>query len=151
MKTPGSGDAFSLALVVALVATALWYGMRPAAPAVAFAGPTIQDLDTLARYLVPVPPAPAVDEYDMFLPAASAPVRRTSSSLPPEPPQPRRLSAILLIGSEPIAIIDDQQVRRGATLPGGAQVVSIDRTGVLLREPDGSQRTLRISASATGN
>lgn len=86
----------------------------------------------------------------MFVPASEAlPSRRSSAPLS-EPPQPRRLSAILVIGSEPIAILDDQQVRAGSVLPGGTEVVGIDRSGVTLREPDGRQRTLRLSESATG-
>ena len=84
----------------------------------------------------------------MFIPAMESVRPRFLPPATAEPPQPRRLSAILVIGGEPIAIIDDQQVRRGSVLPGGTQVVDIDRAGVVLREPDGRQRTLRLSASA---
>lgn len=141
-------DLFTVGVVIALLGTAIWYSVRPRSVPVAFAGPTAEDLDTLSRYLQPLPPAPEVESYDMFIPATESLPPRFVPPATAEPPQPRRLSAILVIGSEPIAIIDDQQVRQGSILPGGTQVVDIDRTGVTLREPDGRQRTLRLSASA---
>jgi hypothetical protein len=140
-------EVFSAGLVLALLGTALWYGVRPTGAPAAFVGPSAEELDSLSRYLQPVPPAPDVEEYDMFIPAMEA--APGAAGPPPEPagPAPRRLTAILVVGSDPIAIIDDLQVRTGTVLPGGTQVVAIDRSGVVLREPNGSQRTLRLSAT----
>lgn len=138
-------ETSTVVIALALVVTALWYALRPTEPPPAYAGPSRLELDSLARYLGPVPPAPPLDDYDMFVPAGEPlPAPRAA------PPAPvvrttYRLSAILVVGDRPMAIIDDQQVRTGSTLPGGTQVVEIDRSQVVLRDPDGFRRTLRLT------
>lgn len=119
---------------------------------VAAAWPSPAELDSLERYLTPVAPAPRVDDYAAFLPAAAAPripVREESVGVE-APRMAWRLSAILITGERPLAIINDQQVRPGEPLPGGARVLSIGRDHVVIRESDGTQRTVRISEGTEG-
>lgn len=131
-----------------LVGAAVRALSRPA-PRAASNWPTPQELDSLSRYLQPGAPAPRIDEYDVYLPAA--PPERAA---PPPPvaraaPLPdRSLSAILITSSLPVAIIDDQQVRPGDRLAGGGQVLSIERDRVVVREADGTRRTLRVRPAA---
>ena len=143
-------EAFSIVIVLALVATAVWFGVRPTAAPVAFVGPSPEELDSLSKYLQPVEAAPEIDNYDMFVPAGEAAIFPLPPSAAAEEaaPRSRRLTAILTVGDRPIAIIDDEQVTAGAVLPGGTEVVEIGRSEVTLREPNGSRRTLRISANA---
>lgn len=145
MATPSVTDQFLGVLVVAMIGLGGFYLVRSKSAPDAFGGVALADLDSLSRYLEPVPPAPEIENYEMFLPAREfVPVTR-----PPifsEPPQPRRLSAIMVIGQRPIAIIDDQQVSEGEMLPGGTIVVDITPVGVTLREPNGTQRTIQLPA-----
>lgn len=63
----------------------------------------------------------------------------------PAPERPvRRLSAILITGSQRVAIVDDREVRPGDRLPGGAEVVGIDADQVVVRERDGARTVLRL-------
>jgi hypothetical protein len=156
MKPDRLREAFSVGLVLALVGTALWYGIRPTSVPSAFVGPSFEELDSLSRYLAPlsrylapVGPAPDVEDYEMFVPAGELvptplPGPAVTEAAPPAT-LPHRLTAILVVGDQPTAIIDDRQVWTGSVLPGGTEVVAIDRSQVVLRGPDGSRRTLRLS------
>jgi hypothetical protein len=108
------------------------------------------ELDSLASYTGPMPPAVAFDEYDAYLPAAlpPPPPPRPSAAEPIDPVDPARwrLSAILITGGRPLAIINDRQVRAGERLDG-AEVLTIERDRVVLRHRDGSRHTLRLNDS----
>lgn len=130
-----------------LLSVAAWWLVRPVEARQIAGWPAPEELDTLSRYLSPAQPAPRLDEYQAYLPAAAEPVR----SLPapqPTPPVSLRLSAVLITGDRPMAIINDIPVAPGARLPGGAEVVSIEREQVVVRDPDGTRRTLRLSPEA---
>lgn len=140
-------NVFSAVVILVTVTAGGWYALRATPSPMAYQGPTLEELDTLGQYLEPGEAAPEVEDYEMFIPAQGS-IPRDPGPMPgPAPVRERRLSAILVVGDQPIAIIDDQRVTAGTTLPGGTVVADIDRTEVLLREPDGSLRTLSLSAS----
>lgn len=130
-----------------------------AAIAMANAGPTppsielslsTAELDSLGTYLSPSSPAPVLDEYGAFLPAR-APDRTpvATPDVPAAEPDERRdwtLSAIVTGGTRPLAIIDDVTFAPGAMLPDGSRLVEIEPGHVVLREPNGTRRTLRLKA-----
>jgi hypothetical protein len=132
---------------VGMLIAGVWFAIRPTEAPAAFTGPTPQELDSLRRYLEPVPPAPEPDDYQMYLPALDGP-RALSRAAPPSSYPSRRVSAILFAGGQPLAIVDDQQVREGSPLSAGARVVSIQRDHVIVREADGTQRTLRVAGNS---
>lgn len=136
------------AMVAALIGTGLFFGLRSESVAADAGGPQLAELDSLSRYLDPVAPAPDIESYDMYLPASGPdPIYLPPIDAASEPPRPRRLSAIMLIGDRPLAIIDDQQVVAGSVLPGGTEVVRIEGTEVLLREQNGREHTLQLSGN----
>lgn len=136
------------AMVGTLIATGMFYAFRDESVAPAAGGPQLAELDSLSRYLGPVPPAPDIESYDMYLPASGPdPMYLPSIEAYAEPPRPRRLSAIMRVGDRPIAIIDDQQVVSGTVLPGGTVVVRIDPTEVVLRETSGREHSLELSGN----
>ncbi|MBW3628440.1 MAG: hypothetical protein KY464_04000 [Gemmatimonadetes bacterium] len=110
--------------------------------------PRAEELDSLSRYLAPVAPAPRLDDYAVFLPARRAP--RYQPAAPPPiietAPSVWELSAIMITGARPVAIINDQTVVAGARLPDGAVVLEIERDHVVIREPNGTRRRLVLAA-----
>ena len=82
----------------------------------------------------------AIDE-----PPPTAP-RRDAPAPAPQPPErpPRKLTAILIAGTQRVAIIDEREVRPGDELPGGVEVVAIESDHVVLREPNGTRTLLRL-------
>jgi hypothetical protein len=106
--------------------------------------PKPAELDSLSRYLTPVPPAPPLDDYAAFLPARPA-LRAPDPVVEDTRPDEWQLSAILITGARPMAIINDQAVARGARLPDGAVVLEIDRTQVIIRAPNGARRRLVLT------
>lgn len=127
---------------IALLATSVWaMGREPAPPHSGFPAP--EELDSLSRYLVPGEPAPRLDDYAVFLPAAGAPERWIEPT-EAEPLADLRLSAIIITGGRSLAIVNDRHVRTGQTVEGGAVVVSIARDHVVVRERNGILRTLRL-------
>lgn len=137
-------DGATALYFLVMVVAASFYLVRPGTVPTIVAGTSIAELDSLTRYLQPVGEAPELENYEMFLPARE--------SLPPdpsdfiyEPPPPRRLSAIMVIGGTPVAIMDDRTVREGDVLSAGTEVVRIETSGVTLRERDGSVHTVQIS------
>lgn len=103
--------------------------------------PTVEELDSLGRYLEPSDPAPPLDDYAVFLPAEPEPYFGEPSGPLPQVPAPElELSAILTGGSRPVAIINDQPVRPGAKLPGGSILLAIAPDHVVIRDPGGAQR-----------
>lgn len=132
-----------------LLAVAAWWTLRPTETPVIAGWPTPEELDSLVPYLAPVAAAPRIDDYGAFLPAATAPAPAAPRPAPLGAPAPEwRLSAVLITGDRPIAIIDDAPVGLGARLPDGSVVVAIEREQVVLRAPDGTRRTLRLSPEA---
>lgn len=127
---------------IALVATTVWAAGRDQGPSPS-RWPAPEELDSLSRYLVAGEAAPRLDDYAVFLPAADAPVRWNPPTAP-EPMSDLRLTAILITGGRPMAIVNDRHVRPGQTVEGGAVVVSIARDHVVVRERNGILRTLRL-------
>lgn len=145
MTPPSEGVRSALVGVacIALLAVAVWSIRRePARPSVASA--SLEELDTLRRYSRPVEAPPQVDDYEAFLPAeaSSEPVPREGIREAPLP----RLSAILISGAQPLAIIDDRTVRGGERLEHGWEVVSIGSDHVVLRDSFGTLRTVRLGS-----
>lgn len=119
--------------------------------------------DTLERYLRPVPaegvvPAgegeisptetvsgrPASDPFRFGSePRTSARAPTGSPSRPEEDGRDRwRVSAILTMGGEHVAIVNDTPVRPGDLLPGGVEVTSVTSDRVVLTRPDGGRVVL---------
>jgi hypothetical protein len=132
---------------VTLVMLATWSVNREGLQA-AQHWPSPEEVDSLSRYLGPVGAAPELDAYEAFVPAADAPDEPYAPvSQPLAPPPTRRLSAIMIGGPRPVAIIDNRQVGPGDRLDGGGIVESITRDRVIVRERNGQLRTLSLSAN----
>ena len=151
MKGSWRGIAFGMICGV-LLAGAIAVANTPSAPELSSPPLGAAELASLSVYLLPAEPAPLLDQYGAFLPAleplapaASADEGIGASTLP-EQALPRNVSAIVAGGPKPLAIIDDATVSAGTLLPGGARVVSIQPDHVLVREADGTLRTLRLKA-----
>lgn len=141
-------------LCLAVLALGGWAAGRDAPPARPGPWPSAAELDTLARYLDPAAPAPALDDYAAFLPAAPRPLPRPARVGEPvaeAPPMSWRLTAVLIAGDRPVAILNDQHVRPGDALEGGARVVSIARDHVVVREPNGARRTVWLADALEGS
>lgn len=146
---PARGALVGL-VVLLLAALALFAALREPAPPVASAWPTPQELDSLSRYLEPAAAAPPIDEYAAYLPAG-IPAYREPAAVAPAPVVDEtvwRVSAILITRNRPVAIINDEQVRPGERLAGGAEVVAIENDHVIIRVADGTRRTLRLTPGA---
>ena len=147
-STRGRLPAVAGACLVFLL-IAIWsYRSRDDVAAAPAGLPSAEELDSLARYLSPVQPAPRLDDYAVFLPARPAP--RVESVAPPpaeaEPGTQWELSAILIAGARPVAIINDQAVAPGAELSDGSRVLTIERDHVVIRAPNGARRRLFLTA-----
>lgn len=122
-----------------------WYALRSPVADLAARWPDPARLAMLSPYSGPAAATPAIDDYSMHLPAIE-PVR-------PRVPRPSeevvtggwRVSAILISGNQPIAIIDDQQVRPGSRLADGTVVERIEPTQVIVRDVLGRSHTLRVA------
>lgn len=132
-----SGPDFRRALVL-LAAREVSLHAAPLEP-----WPEVAELDSLTRYLAPVEPAPRPDDYGAFIPARPAPASPRPRAR--EPATTLRLSAILIAGDRRVAIINDRDVRQGDRVGPDAVVLSIGRDHVVIRERDGSPRTLRLT------
>lgn len=139
-----SARTFAAAAVCVLfLATASWAARRDREPPPS-RWPTVAELDSLDRYLAPGPPAPPLDDYAAYLPAAiPRPTRR--SSAPQAPALESRLSAIIISGDRRLAIIGDRSLRSGERLENGAVIVRIAPDHVVIRERGGSLRMLRLA------
>lgn len=128
-----------------LLATTGWAMQRAPEPPPS-QWPAPEEIDSLSRYLAASEAAPSIDDYAVFLPAEAAPRVWIPPVTVSEPERltELRLSAILIAGNRPLAIINDRHVRPGETLDGGAVVVSITRDRVVVRERSGTIRTLRL-------
>lgn len=131
-----------VAVSAALLGTTVWaMGRSPELPPSTWPAP--EEIDSLSRYLAASEPAPRIDDYAAYLPAERAPQVWRPAPVQ-APPSDLRLSAILIAGGRELAIINDRHVRPGERLNGGAVVVSIARDHVVVRERDGTLRTLRL-------
>lgn len=140
----GAGAALLLAL-------SAWALARPIAELPPTQLPHPEELDSLSRYLSVAAPAPRLDDYGAFVPARR--IEPLPAPLPPvaepvaEAPTPSwQLSAILIAGGRPVAVIDDQAVAPGGRLPDGSVVLAIETDHVLLRSPGGRQHRLTLRA-----
>lgn len=131
-----------VALSAALVG---WFALQEPVEELAARWPDAQRLDSLAVYVVPSAPTPPIDDYGVHLPALE-PIRPNFGGTAVEAPPPDwRLSAILISGNRPVAIIDNQPVRPGEALEDGTTVVRIEPTQVIVRDVQGRQHTLRVA------
>ena len=137
---------FAAASIV-LMAFTVRFLRADASPTAAGTIPTPEHLDSLGRYLQPVRPAPRPDDYEIFFPAEDRPLPQAGwpDAEPPREAPTRRVSAIIIAGSRPIAIIDDQTVAPGSTLPDGSIVESIEREYVVIRAPNGVRHRLSLT------
>jgi hypothetical protein len=108
--------------------------------------PSAEELDSLSRYLARGEPAAGIDSYAVFIPATPAPVDAPPAAAPAPPAVPLELSAILISGARPVAIINDEAVSAGSRLQDGSTVLDIQRDHVVVRRPDGTSRRLTLSA-----
>jgi hypothetical protein len=134
----------AVAVSVLFLATAYWAARRDREPPPS-RWPTLAELDSLDRYLAPGPPAPPLDDYAAYLPAAIPRPTRRSSVSQARPALESRLSAIIISGDRRLAIIGDRSLRSGERLENGAVIVRIAPDHVVIRERDGSLRMLRLA------
>ena len=109
-------------------------------------------LETLANYLRPLPPTqlprlvePVIRPRDvsddfMALPGGDEP------SLAPAAPT-WVVTAILITDTRRVAVVNEDLVTIGSTVRGGARVTAIERDHVVLTEPGGRRRVLRVAAN----
>ena len=137
---------FAAACIV-LIAFTLRFMTADVTPTTAGAIPTPEHLDSLARYLQPVQPAARLDDYGMYIPADEPPPYQAGvrDADPPRAAPDWRVSAIIIAGDRPIAIIDDQTVSSGSTLPDGSVIEAIERDHVVIREPNGVRHRLSLT------
>ena len=146
-ENAGARTALVVTLCLAFAGVAAWSLSSREVEQGAAGVPDAVELDSLSRYLAPVAPAPRLDDYAVFLPA-----RRPARFAPePEPAQEPpasswELSAIMIAGVRPVAIINDEAFVAGARLPDGAVVLQIERDHVVIRAPNGTRRRLVLSA-----
>lgn len=134
---------------MALLGVTVWGRLPRSTRSPAASLPPLEELDSLAAYQEPVEPAPTLDEYAAFIPARIPAQSRPFPDIETAPPAPEpelRVTAILVVGARPVAIINDEAVGLGGRLPGGGSVVAIERDHVIVRAPDGTRRTLRLPA-----
>ena len=138
----------ALGLVSIVLVSFAARSLRARAPEeVAMELPSAVEMDSLSRYLAPSAPAPRLDDYAVFLPApAPARVAPSQPALADPDPSAWQLSAILIAGPRPVAIINDQAVAAGAELADGSRVLSIERDHVVIRAPNGARRRLSLTA-----
>lgn len=110
--------------------------------------PSAVELDSLAGYLAPAAPAPEFDSYAVFIPARPSILEPPITNAPEAAPPPARLelSAILIAGARPVAVINDEAVGAGTRLDDGSVVVDIQRDHVIVRTPSGGNRRLTLTA-----
>lgn len=135
------------ALCIVLIAFTVRFLRADATPTIGDAIPTPEHLDSLGRYLLPVQSAAEPDDYGMFLPADEAPPYEEGErdAQPTRPTPTWRVTAVIIAGGRPIAIIDDQTVSPGSTLPDGSVVEAIEREHVDIREPNGVRHRLSLT------
>lgn len=149
MERAGGRLAGVTGVSLLLLAIAVWSFRSRTEVAAAPAGlPSAVEMDSLARYLAPAEPAPSLDDYAVFIPARPEP---RDYDPPPqasveEPGAVWRLSAILIAGARPVAIINDEAVAPGAELSDGSRVLTIERDHVVIRAPNGARRRLFLTA-----
>lgn len=139
-----------IGMACGVLATGVVARARPAAiPPVLDPPLTTAELDSLSAYLSPSAAAPALDEYGAFLPAVASERPVDDPYSPSKEPAPERewsVSAIVTGGARSIAVIDDVTIRSGAILSDGSRVVAIGIDHVILRDRNGTLRTLRLKA-----
>jgi hypothetical protein len=109
---------------------------------------TPAQLESLALYLKPIPPAPPAPLVEPFLPPAY------EDDEPPGPPggtsSPAKpgwtVSAILISDVRRVAVVNEELVTIGSRTAGGARIVAIEPDHVVLTEPGGARRVVRVAA-----
>lgn len=137
----------SMALLLLALSVRAWRSRSVELPLTGLPAP--EEMDSLSRYLAPVDPAPRLDDYAAFLPARPEPLRYAvpvEEPVAPEVATVWQLSAILIAGARPVAIINDQAVAPGARLDDGTVVLEIAKDNVLIRAPNGARRRLFLTA-----
>lgn len=105
-------------------------------------------LEALAPLLEPVPPSPPLQlvEPSLPLPLSDELERDPAPPSPANSPATRwTVSAILISDSRRVAVVNEQLVGVGATLPGGARLVAIERDHVVIDEPGRGRRVIRVA------
>lgn len=109
---------------------------------------TPAQLESLALYLKPIPPGAPAPLVEPFLPPtyeddepAGAPDGTVS------PPKPGwTVSAILISDVRRVAVVNEELVTIGSRTAGGARIVAIEPDHVVLTEPGGARRVVRVAA-----
>lgn len=166
---PRSNDTLiriaGISVPMLLVAFAAHTALKPPkdVPTVSAGIPTAEELDSLARYLIPrqsrgVPVVAVATpvQYDQPDPFISMEyVAPPETPLAPDTvarPVPRDryvVSAILISNDKRIAVINEQLVTVGSMLPGGFRVTAIENNHVQIVAPTGVSRMLSIRESTT--
>jgi hypothetical protein len=107
---------------------------------------TPPQLESLALYLKPIAAAPPAPLVEPFVPP------RYEDDEPVEAPtgSPGRpgwtVSAILISDVRRVAVVNEELVTIGSRTAGGARIVAIEPDHVVLTEPGGARRVVRVAA-----
>jgi hypothetical protein len=105
-------------------------------------------LESLALYLKPIapsPPAPLVEPFVAPRYDADEPTRPPSGTVPPAKPG-WTVSAILISDVRRVAVVNEELVTIGSRTTSGARIVAIEPDHVVLTEPGGARRVVRVAA-----
>lgn len=130
----------------------------PAAPVEVSASiPSVEELDSLARYLVAQPPqSPAnlgmfdrsrISDFDPFGSPDFVELNVSSSAPAPRVRDRYVVTAILISRDKRVAVINDALVSVGSVLPGGIRVTAIENDHVEIVGRSGTRRMLSIKDS----
>ena len=104
------------------------------------------ELESLAVYLKPIAPAPPAPLVEPFVPTRydDDPVDMANRAGPPKPGW--TVSAILISDVRRVAVVNEELVTIGSRTAGGARIVAIEPDHVVLTEPGGGRRVVRVAA-----
>ena len=109
---------------------------------------TPPQLESLAPYLKPIAPTPPTPLVEPFV------IPRYEDDEPPPTPtgtgSPAKpgwtVSAILISDVRRVAVVNEELVTIGSRTAGGARIVAIEPDHVVLTEPGGARRVVRVAA-----
>lgn len=104
-------------------------------------------LESLAPYLKPIAPAPPAPLVEPFAPPSyddDPPIQAVNTGSPAKPGW--TVSAILISDVRRVAVVNEELVTIGSRTAGGARIVAIEPDHVVLTEPGGARRVVRVAA-----
>lgn len=108
---------------------------------------TPPQLESLALYLKPIAPAPPAPLVEPLAPPSyddDPPAAAPNTGSPAKPGW--TVSAILISDVRRVAVVNEELVTIGSRTAGGARIVAIEPDHVVLTEPGGARRVVRVAA-----